>query len=611
MTQRIAIRDPNIVIVGGGPHIRTTTEGILTYLKKNPLIDYYCMFEGEYPLGELIGHFLSKGFAIKPKDFDIFVESLAYLSCGELIYTAPGNKPRNINDIPSAYLSGALDEFLDSTQWVPLLETNRGCPFHCTFCVWGISALDNVRVFSLERIFEEIKYISRRSPSSRWIFSDANFGMLGRDVEIAREIRKTADQHGKLRHLMIWWAKNASQHTVEIAHILKDLADPLAAVQSMDDTVLKAIKRDNIKLKTMTDLLTAFHNDGRRASTDVLLGLPGESKMSHLKTLSKVFELGFDHIDVGNIRLLPGSEMEEDKTRREFQLGTRYRLISGSYGLYDDQPILEFEESVRWTRDITEKEMLSLRLVHFYIWALWNLGIAKPLLKWAILHGLCNPLDLILKLTDSKTNPLLKEFIEEFNREASEEWFETSEELTVYYSKNFKELISNGFLKMNFKYLAQILLNPDFALNLLDSIEKHIVTPSTQEIKQFCFDRIYFLSEPLPSKEKVYTKHLVKSLQKIFPALVVNSNKCYFEIEKRIEHAIQVELKKFDYQKNPVRGLALTLETYRSHFLYDFTFDEQNRVKESVGDMTGSFDYHAPLGKPKLKSSNLSDAEKP
>ena len=35
--------------------------------------------------------------------------------------------------IPSPYLSGRLDQFLDG-KLMPVIQTNRGCPFSCTFC---------------------------------------------------------------------------------------------------------------------------------------------------------------------------------------------------------------------------------------------------------------------------------------------------------------------------------------------------------------------------------------------------------------------------------------------------------------------------------------------
>lgn len=604
--QKVAHRFPETIIFAGGPHIRTDEKGIADYLKEHPMIDYYCMFEGEIPLGRLVQYFLSKGKTVHAAECDEQMTSVAYLRDQQLVYSAIEFKKGTIEDIPSPYLLGVLDEFIGSSQWVPLMETNRGCPFHCTFCVWGISAMDKVRVFPIERILEEIRFVAKRSPSPRWIFADANFGMLSRDVEIAHEIRRMADQYSILRNANLWWAKNSSRHTVEIAKTLGELSDPLAAVQTMDETVLKIIKRDNIRMSTMTDLLDQFHDNGLRAMTDVIVGMPGETLQSHLETLRKSLALGFDCVNVGNIRLLPGSEMESDQTRTQYQLKTKYRLIAGSYGKYDEEPIFEFEESVRASKDITEEEMFSLRIVHFLIMALWNLGIAKPLLRWMSQEQNINPLDVILSLTRPEENPFIKQFLVEFNEEAREEWFETAESLTDYYTRHFDELMETGFLKLNFRYLAKILLNRDFAKQILVTIADKMKSEVADELVKFCHDRIYFLDHPVQSKDCEYSPAMVSVLKKIYPTLSFISNVCHFEIEEKTKHAIDYELEKVGIEKDPVRALALTLESYQNYFLFDFRFGSGGR-KEVVGDLTGSFDYHAQLGTPQAKKKGATN----
>ena len=72
---------------------------------------------------------------------------------------------------------------------------------------------------------------------------------------------------------------------------------------------------------------------------------------------------------------------------------------------------------------------------------------------------------------------------------------------------------------------------------------------------------------------------------------------CQFEIDASMKKAIDFELKKFNFERDPVRGLALALETYQRYFLFDFQFGGGGK-KESVGEMTSSFDYHAPVGLP-------------
>jgi radical SAM superfamily enzyme YgiQ (UPF0313 family) len=585
---------PNTVVCVGGPHIRTDPQGIKDYLIRYNEIDYYCMFEGEIPLGNIVEYFIQQGKSLKKNSCSKPLDGVAYVCNDKLFYPPITNNEKIISNIPSPYLTGVLDEFLESKQWVPLLETNRGCPYGCTFCVWGISALDNVRVFPIDRSFDEIEYVAKRSPSPRWIFADANFGMLKRDLEMAKRIRAMADKYNKLEMAQIWWAKNSSKNTLEISRTFGHLVEPMAAVQSMDMGVLEIIKRDNIKFSTMTDLLDEWNKDNLSTSTDVLVGLPGESLQSHLNTLRKVFELGFDRIEVGNIRLLPGSEMETDECRNKYELKTKYRLISGGYGKYGDMPIFEYEESVRSSKDIEENEMLSLRLIHFLIWALWNLGIGKPILKYLQLEYKQNPLDVILDLIESTKNEQFREFVKKFNQQSIDEWFDTPEELTKYYEKNFEKLIEEGFLKLNFRYLAEIFFNKNFAQTIIHSLVERFDDLTVQKLARFCFERIYFPNSSQLVKDIHVDSDVLIILKKIYPELIFDSNICRFIQTEQARNAIKYELEKYGFENDPIRSLALTLETYKSKFLYDFQFSNKN--KETVGEFTSSFDYHAQLG---------------
>ena len=66
---------------------------------------------------------------------------------------------KNLDYIPSPFLTGLMDPFLKEGYY-PILETNRGCPFSCTFCIWGISALNKVLKFSMDRVKKEFSYMS-------------------------------------------------------------------------------------------------------------------------------------------------------------------------------------------------------------------------------------------------------------------------------------------------------------------------------------------------------------------------------------------------------------------------------------------------------------------
>ena len=41
------------------------------------------------------------------------------------------------------------------------LETNRGCPYGCTFCDWGSATLSRIRKFDLDRVFAELEWCAK------------------------------------------------------------------------------------------------------------------------------------------------------------------------------------------------------------------------------------------------------------------------------------------------------------------------------------------------------------------------------------------------------------------------------------------------------------------
>lgn len=578
---------PDAVLCSGGPHIRTDDQGITDYLRQHREIDFYCMYEGEIPLGNLVEQFLSREKFFKKNACDSPIAGVAYLSNNELVYQPKDFQAGELENIPSPYLTGWLDDWLHTGEWMPVLETNRGCPYHCTFCVWGISTMDNVRKFSLDRVKEEIRYVAKKSPSPRWIVADANFGMLNRDIEIAEEIRYAADQFGKLRCALVLWAKNSSSRTQQIAQILGPLCEPKINVQSLDPEVLEIIKRDNIKIQSMADLLDDFHGRGLEAGTDILLGLPGQSYSSYLKTLRETFKMGFDFLDNCNIRMLPGSEMEIGEEREAHKIKTKFRLISGHYGKYDGDIILDYEESVRSSKDLSEHEMFFLRKLDFFIVLFWNMGFAKPLLQWLYLQSGQNPLDMILdQIKNAEGNTTLNKFLSDYELDDRNEWFETPEALEAYYSKNFDDLLRQGFFKLNLKYAARFLLDPSFAKVLLMDIARRENSPVAYELASFCFDRIFFPGASETFKKRKYSTESVKAMKEINPSILLGDQTCIFSMEESAKTSIEYELTRHNFAQDPLRALSLTLEgPFQRLFLYNFEFKVLSKANESLSNI--------------------------
>ena len=470
-------KSPNTTIISGGPNIDEGNESITNFLNLNSYIDYYVTDGGEEPFSEIISWLMNNKKSEIPKN-------IIYLQKNGVLFNS-GRRPlkKESNHISSPYLAGYLDEFLDLNM-VPLLETNRGCPFRCSFCAWGMASHDIVSKLNIDNTLAEIEYIGKRTKVNNWIICDANFGMLKRDVAIAKAIREVHDKYQYPKTCQMWLSKNTSDRNLEIAKILGDMIVPTMAIQSMDKTVLENINRDNISSDTYYKYQKKFHSMGSTTYSDLIVPLPMEKLSTHLDGLRKLFDVGVDIIQNHNMRMLPGCEMNTDETRKKFKFKTKYRLIHGDSGVYktkhgQDIKSFELEESLRSTSTMSEEDLFKLREIHFFIEFTWNLKIYSDLLQIAKNFKI-NPIDLILNfMENTKKNKKLSLFWSLFNNSSKNEWFNSRKEAESFFSKkeNFTKLVNQEYEKINIQFAIIILRDykktfDDVFLNTIKSYEE-------------------------------------------------------------------------------------------------------------------------------------------
>jgi len=453
---------PKTIVIFGGPEINHSLVGYKQFFISYDSADFYVPYQGETPFINLLRKMIEHGLrlsAIKKEP----VEGVIFYNKNEDIVTQGRDVPliKDLDTIPSPYLTGLLDEFFD-TLLIPIVETNRGCPYTCTFCAQGASSHNSITFFKLDRVKEELSYIASRIKNTNILnFADSNFGMLERDMEITKYLVELREKFSYPRKLNTNWAKNQPR-LFEIAKTLTN-SSLIISLQSVDDVVLKNVKRTNINLSTFKGIIDKINAAKGVSGTEIILGLPGETKKSHINTIKQLFDWNVSYIICYNALILNGTEMALDRESGKFITKTKFRLIDNSFGKYNGITSFEAEEGIRATSAISEEEILYFRPVHWLIMFLWNYRFYFDLLKY--LQSLqINPFDYIVRLIDSidndSTPEKIKKIFNEFKQDAENEWFASFESFYEYYAQpqQFKLLEEGRYGKLNGRYIFRILL---------------------------------------------------------------------------------------------------------------------------------------------------------
>ncbi|HOK41963.1 MAG TPA: hypothetical protein PLD27_13115 [bacterium] len=254
------------------------------------------------------------------------------------------------------------------------------------------------------------------------------------------------------------WAKN-NPEIYEIARILNENAPFILSLQSLDEEVLKNVKRSNIKLNIFKDIIKKCNADNIVSGTEIMLGLPGETYQSHIDNLKKLFDWDVSYIICYYSLVIKGCEISNADYLNKFQIKTKYRLIDSSFGKYEDFYSFEYERGILETNTITYDEMISIRPIHWLIQFLWNYRCNYLLLNFLKKHNI-NPMDVILKLFECRNSApeKLKQIFIDFIDESHKEWFDSYEKMREYYINNFDDLQNGKYGKLNGKYIWRVLL---------------------------------------------------------------------------------------------------------------------------------------------------------
>ena len=367
LAQKIKEINPNVFIVFGGPEPPITNPNI--FLDVMPFCDVIVRGEGEYIFSSLMEKH------IKNEDYSNDTGLLINLN-GKCKDTGAGERINELDSVPSPYLTGVFDSILPlEKEWNAVIETNRGCPYKCTFCDWGSLTYSKVKKFNLTRVFHEIEWMSQNKIGYMDV-ADANFGIfIERDNMIVDKLIEVQTNNGYPYRTGWSWAKNQQSEVVGIAkkliksgHFNNGLT---ISLQSMDENTLKTIKRSNMGINKINEIFAECRKDGVPLNVELILGLPGETLQTWENTMYGVFEVGqHDSVEVWQAQILENAEMNLSQ-RKEFNIRGQMVLDYFPNGLDNEAP--EFSEIVTSTSTMSLEDMVEgYKLSWFLI--TWHTG---------------------------------------------------------------------------------------------------------------------------------------------------------------------------------------------------------------------------------------------
>lgn len=393
----------DLIVVHGGPSSPKYEGDALRFLDDHGDVAHVLTRgEGEELIGELLT-VLARTLPELDGDELASIGGLTYRhpATGAIVRTPDRERLTDPGSFPSPYLTGEFDHIPpDAWNTCLSIETNRGCPYGCTFCDWGSATLARIRKFDLDRAVAEVQWAADRGVNSINI-ADANFGIMARDVETAERIAEIRARTGYPRLVSFYPAKNTTRHLTKImAHLHDAGAGTTASIslQSSDPETLQVLDRSNISTEHYVALAADYRRRGVSLTGDFLLGAPGQTYDSYRRDL----QFSFDHEIMARtwqVNILPNAPMNAPEYRALHRIETEGNRVvaTATFTREDRERMLRFRDV-----DIVAERLGVLR--HVLRWLQWDHGLpatdvldrllhateedpaAWPLLTWVLTH---------------------------------------------------------------------------------------------------------------------------------------------------------------------------------------------------------------------------------
>jgi len=297
---------PNVKIVLGGWEVAFNEQNYL------PLADYILKGEGDFAFNNLLDDLQNC------KDLPKIIE------CGTV---------EDLSQIKSPYEE---DYAVLGKEKILYFETSRGCPYSCGYCM--SSTTKRVRYFPLDRVFEDLKKVTRYNPKFLK-FTDRTFNCnKKRATEILNHIVDNYSESGVCFHFEMSPELFDDEMISVVKRAKKGLFQFEIGVQSYNEQTLKAVNRHTKSDVVDANLRKIIDCKNTHVHVDLIAGLPHEDRQSFVCGFNRLIGLKPNELQLGFLKILKGSWMAKNSEGYSVSEYSPYEIYSS--------PELSFEDVI-------------------------------------------------------------------------------------------------------------------------------------------------------------------------------------------------------------------------------------------------------------------------
>lgn len=278
-------KKPNITIIAGGPQVEPNK---LEFWLENKHIDFICDPDG---YGEVfLNQFLYE------LENDKNWRNVPYLRSKTIRSNVTFNKrsfewPKNIFGRNEDYIKSRKDLALKiNSKFYVVYETSRGCPYGCMYCEWGGGINSKVAFKPTEYIIEDLNFLMDNYPPDIVGFTDANFGINDRDVQLVEYLCSLKVKTGFPKRTFLFGpTKTKKENLYRIEELLAEhdlVNEHKVSIQDLNPLVNINIKRTDAPWADQMDAYKKIRDKyGCTIRLELILGLPGATLDSYYDAL--------------------------------------------------------------------------------------------------------------------------------------------------------------------------------------------------------------------------------------------------------------------------------------------------------------------------------------